>query len=77
MFLGDFAAVCRDIPRPARGADVVLDTVNATRRFVRRQESWFGRDPSIRWLPYDAPDLLDQALAHWADQALAHRVDQD
>ena len=36
-------------------------TVSATRRFVRRQESWFRRDPSIRWLPYDASDLADQA----------------
>ena len=25
------------------------DTVAATRRFVRRQESWFGRDPRIEW----------------------------
>jgi tRNA dimethylallyltransferase len=37
-------------------------TVAATRRFVRRQESWFRRDPSIQWLAYDAPDLLDQAI---------------
>ena len=39
------------------------DTIVATRRFARRQESWFGRDPRIRWLPFDAPDLLDRALA--------------
>ncbi|WP_243716698.1 tRNA (adenosine(37)-N6)-dimethylallyltransferase MiaA [Actinomadura darangshiensis] len=39
------------------------DTVRTTRRFARRQESWFRRDPRVRWLPYDAPDLLDQALA--------------
>jgi tRNA dimethylallyltransferase len=38
-------------------------TVFATRRFVRRQESWFRRDPSIHWLAYDAPDLLVRALA--------------
>jgi tRNA dimethylallyltransferase len=25
------------------------ETVRATRRFVRRQESWFGRDPRIEW----------------------------
>jgi tRNA dimethylallyltransferase len=42
------------------------DTITATRRFVRRQESWFGRDPSIRWLPYDAPDLVDMALHLWS-----------
>jgi tRNA dimethylallyltransferase len=37
-------------------------TVQATKRFARRQESWFKRDPRIHWLPYDAPDLLDRAL---------------
>ncbi|MGN6474783.1 MAG: tRNA (adenosine(37)-N6)-dimethylallyltransferase MiaA [Mycobacteriales bacterium] len=26
------------------------DTVRATRRFVRRQRSWFRRDPRIQWL---------------------------
>ncbi len=38
------------------------ETVRATRRFARRQESWFRRDPRVRWLPFDAPDLLEQAL---------------
>ncbi len=27
------------------------ETVRATRRFVRRQRSWFRRDPRIAWLP--------------------------
>lgn len=39
------------------------ETVRATRRFARRQESWFRRDPRVRWLRYDRPDLLDAALA--------------
>jgi tRNA dimethylallyltransferase len=39
------------------------DTIMATRRFARRQESWFRRDHRIQWLRYDAPDLVDQALA--------------
>ena len=39
------------------------ETIRATRRFARRQESWFRRDPRVHWLPYDAPDLLDRALA--------------
>ncbi|XRQ16673.1 tRNA (adenosine(37)-N6)-dimethylallyltransferase MiaA [Actinomadura welshii] len=39
------------------------ETVRATRKFARRQESWFRRDPRVRWLPYDAPDLVDRALA--------------
>ncbi|MEU8271756.1 tRNA (adenosine(37)-N6)-dimethylallyltransferase MiaA [Sphaerisporangium sp. NPDC049002] len=38
------------------------ETVRLTRRFARRQESWFRRDPRVRWLPFDAPDLVEQAL---------------
>jgi tRNA dimethylallyltransferase len=38
-------------------------TIRATRRFARRQESWFRRDSRVHWLPYDAPDLLDRARA--------------
>ena len=41
-------------------------TIASTRRFVRRQESWFRRDPSIQWLGFDAADLVEQALACWA-----------
>lgn len=39
------------------------ETVRATRRFARRQDRWFRKDPRIRWLPFDAPDLVEQALA--------------
>jgi tRNA dimethylallyltransferase len=38
-------------------------TVRGTRTFARRQLSWFGRDPRIRWLPHDEPELVDRALA--------------
>ena len=37
------------------------DTVRATRRFVRRQRSWFRRDRRIHWLD-PGPDLLGRAL---------------
>jgi tRNA dimethylallyltransferase len=39
------------------------ETIRATRRFARRQESWFRRDPRVHWVPYDAPDLVERALA--------------
>ena len=42
-------------------------TVLATKRFVRRQESWFRRDPRVTWLPAgaaDAGELLERALGH-------------
>jgi tRNA dimethylallyltransferase len=38
-------------------------TVVATRRFVRRQRSWFRRDRRIRWLDAAAPDLTGRARA--------------
>jgi tRNA dimethylallyltransferase len=37
-------------------------TAQATRRLVRRQESWFKRDSRIVWLSADAPDLVDRAI---------------
>jgi tRNA dimethylallyltransferase len=36
------------------------ETVRATRRFVRRQRSWFRRDPRIRWIDAGS-DSLAQA----------------
>ncbi|GAA4682667.1 tRNA (adenosine(37)-N6)-dimethylallyltransferase MiaA [Nocardioides nanhaiensis] len=37
-------------------------TVVATRRFARRQESWWRKDPRIVWVPHDAPDRLERAV---------------
>ena len=39
------------------------DTVRATRRFVRRQRSWFRRDPAIHWLDGASDTLVADALA--------------
>ncbi|MBF6212661.1 tRNA (adenosine(37)-N6)-dimethylallyltransferase MiaA [Nocardia puris] len=38
-------------------------TLIGTRRYVRRQRSWFRRDPRVRWLDGADPGLLDAALA--------------
>jgi tRNA dimethylallyltransferase len=48
--------------------DLTLDearerTVVATRRFARRQGSWFRKDPRIVWVRYDDPERVGQALA--------------
>ena len=37
------------------------DTVRATRRFVRRQRSWFRRDRRVHWLDGTAADLVERA----------------
>jgi tRNA dimethylallyltransferase len=39
------------------------ETTRATRRFVRRQRSWFRRDPRITWLDGGSPALVADALA--------------
>jgi tRNA dimethylallyltransferase len=38
------------------------ETARGTRRFARRQESWFRRDPRITWLDVPGPDLTERAL---------------
>jgi len=37
-------------------------TVRATRRFVRRQRSWFRRDPAVRWFDAGSVELLDEVV---------------
>ncbi len=38
-------------------------TIKATRRFARRQESWFRRDPRVTWLDASSGTLLADASA--------------
>ncbi|TDC27644.1 tRNA (adenosine(37)-N6)-dimethylallyltransferase MiaA [Micromonospora sp. 15K316] len=38
------------------------ETIRATRRFVRRQRSWFRRDPRVHWLDSADPGLVVEAL---------------
>jgi tRNA dimethylallyltransferase len=44
-------------------AEAIAQTQQLTRRYARRQVSWFKRYPRIHWLPYDADDLAAAALA--------------
>jgi tRNA dimethylallyltransferase len=54
--LDDDGTVAGDI------GEAVAATVRGTLRFVRRQRSWFRRDPRIQWLDAASPALLDDAL---------------
>ena len=38
-------------------------TVTGTRRFARRQDSWFRKDPRITWVGWDDPERVAKALA--------------
>ena len=43
-------------------AEAMEQTTVATRRFARRQDSWFRKDPRIVWVSYDDPDRVDKAV---------------
>ncbi|WP_374458099.1 tRNA (adenosine(37)-N6)-dimethylallyltransferase MiaA [Nocardioides sp.] len=43
--------------------EAVEQTKVATRRFARRQDSWFRKDPRIAWVAHDDPDRVGKALA--------------
>jgi len=55
--LDDTGRVVRDLEY------AVADTVRGTLRFVRRQRSWFRRDPRIRWLDAAPDGLLERGLS--------------
>ena len=44
-------------------ADAVEATQQLTRRYARRQVSWFKRDPHTHWIDADDTDRVDQAAA--------------
>jgi tRNA dimethylallyltransferase len=58
-----YAQVLRFLAGDCTEEEARLDTARATRRFATRQDSWFRRDPRIRWLTYNDPDLTQRALA--------------
>jgi tRNA dimethylallyltransferase len=45
--------------------DALETAVTRTRRFARRQQRWFGRDPRIHWIPTDG-EVSANALAELA-----------
>jgi tRNA dimethylallyltransferase len=44
-------------------AEAVEHTIAATRRFSRRQDSWFRKDPRVVWVPWDDPARVEMAVA--------------
>jgi tRNA dimethylallyltransferase len=58
-----YAQVLRFLAGELTEEEARAATIRATRRFARRQDSWFRRDPRVRWLAYDRPDLVEAALA--------------
>jgi tRNA dimethylallyltransferase len=58
-----YAQVLRFLDGQWSQEEAASQTVKATRRFARRQLSWFRRDPRITWLSADEPDLAGRAMA--------------
>lgn len=42
--------------------EALESTIVATRRFARRQETWFKADHRVHWIDAEAPDAKDQIL---------------
>lgn len=42
--------------------EAITATQTATRRYVRRQESWFGADPRVQWFESGSAGLVDRVL---------------
>ncbi|WP_241979103.1 MULTISPECIES: tRNA (adenosine(37)-N6)-dimethylallyltransferase MiaA [Cryobacterium] len=57
-------------------AEAIQETQQITRRYARRQVSWFKRSPHTHWIDSDSPGRVDEAIArlghpgqpaeHWA-----------
>ncbi|MBL0749228.1 tRNA (adenosine(37)-N6)-dimethylallyltransferase MiaA [Nocardioides baculatus] len=43
-------------------AEAIEQTKTATRRFARRQDGWFRKDPRIVWVAHDDPDRVAKAV---------------
>jgi tRNA dimethylallyltransferase len=53
------------LDRPDADSDEIRDAiVTATKRFARRQESWFRADPRVDWFDMSEPGAGDRAIAH-------------
>jgi len=57
-----YAQVLRLLAGELTDDEARAQTVAVTRRYARRQESWFRRDPRVTWLPYDDPDLVARVV---------------
>ncbi|MGA8548580.1 MAG: tRNA (adenosine(37)-N6)-dimethylallyltransferase MiaA [Mycobacterium sp.] len=60
-----YAQVIADLDAGGNGDAAREPTFIGTRRYVRRQRSWFRRDHRIQWLDAGASDNADAALRAW------------
>ncbi|MGH1527236.1 tRNA (adenosine(37)-N6)-dimethylallyltransferase MiaA [Leifsonia sp. L25] len=57
-----YAQALAEVKGELTRAEAIASTQQLTRRYARRQVSWFKRYAGLHWLDYDAPDLAATAL---------------
>lgn len=62
-----YAQVIADLDDGGNGTAAREPTFFGTRRYVRRQRSWFRRDHRISWLDGAADGAVDETLRIWRD----------
>ena len=62
-----YAQVLADLDAGGDGSAAREPTFTGTRRYVRRQRSWFRRDHRITWLDGASADNVDKTLRVWRD----------
>lgn len=58
-----YAQAAAQLAGECSAEEAILDTQRLTRRYARRQMSWFRRYRDLHWLTADSPRLVDDALA--------------
>lgn len=49
--------------------DAVVEASRRTKKFARRQQRWFRRDPRITWFDTDSAEKTDDVFAYWVSQS--------
>jgi tRNA dimethylallyltransferase len=65
-----YAQVLAQFDGTLTAAEARERTVSTTRRFVRRQRSWFRRDPGLSWFDAGRPDLADAVGSMITDRTI-------
>lgn len=58
-----YSQILRHLSDEITEEQAMEQTITGTRRFARRQDSWFLKDPRITWVDHAVPSAVDQALA--------------
>ena len=58
-----YSQILRHLSDEITEEQAIEQTITGTRRFARRQDSWFLKDPRITWVDHADPSAVDQALA--------------